>query len=382
MRRPLIVLAVVTALLGGLAPGASAAQRVRFEHRGDYVELGQTTMNFLPRRVEVRTMDLEGAQTISCVNRPCRQAGLDGTDFRVARNLRIFLEIPSDEFKGSDEELQAVVWGQSRATAIFTDGFESGDLSRWSGGHAGSVVVTAAAARLGTRGARVQAGTSCAAGDTVEILPPPATITGLREACRHLSAAGVEVVDPGATLRAGEQLSLGEGFTASADLTLEIAPTLAPFAWLRDASAANETRYTAEFHLRLDALALGPGDRLEHLVAHGGGGGPTFRLVLQSDGAGGIEALLEARRDDGSYAATPAGQEVAIPAGWHRLRLAWEAGAGTGSLVLTLDGALATQLTGLANAARRVDHVDWGSPAGSLAGAGGFLDLDAFASWN
>ncbi len=268
------------------------------------------------------------------------------------------------------------------AEAIFTDGFESGDLSRWSGGHAGSVVVTAAAARLGTRGARVQAGTSCAAGDTFEILPPPATITGLREACRHLSAAGVEVVDPGATLRAGEQLSLGEGFTASADLTLEIAPTLAPFAWLRDASAANETRYTAEFHLRLDALALGPGDRLEHLVAHGGGGGPTFRLVLQSDGAGGIEALLEARRDDGSYAATPAGQEVAIPAGWHRLRLAWEAGAGTGSLVLTLDGALATQLTGLANAARRVDHVDWGSPAGSLAGAGGFLDLDAFASWN
>ncbi len=133
MRRPLIVLAVVTALLGGLAPGASAAQRVRFEHRGDYVELGQTTMNFLPRRVEVRTMDLEGAQAISCVNRPCRQAGLDGTDFRGARNLRIFLEIPSDEFKGSDEELQAVVWGQSRATAIFTDGFESGDVVRVAG---------------------------------------------------------------------------------------------------------------------------------------------------------------------------------------------------------------------------------------------------------
>ena len=266
--------------------------------------------------------------------------------------------------------------------AIFTDGFESGDTARWASTQEGSLQVTSGAARLGARGLAAAAGASCAAPDQL-VFEPPATTTleGTHLACREILANGVEVVALGATLRAGESIRLGDEVFTSADLALEIDPSLTPFSSVRDTSPAAETTYVADFHLRLDDLALGATDRLEHFVASGSGGGVTFRLVLQPDGAGGVEALLEARRDDGTFAVTPAGQQIAIPAGWHRLRLAWQAGAGSGSLSLTLDGTPAGQLTGLANGARRVDTVEWGVVGGSLDATSGSIDLDAFASW-
>jgi hypothetical protein len=128
-------------------------------------------------------------------------------------------------------------------------------------------------------------------------------------------------------------------------------------------------------------LTLSPGDRLEQFVAQGSSG-VTFRLVLRSDGAGGHEALLEARLDDGTFVLTPPGQEVALPNGWHRVRLEWRAGAGNGSLSLSLDGVLATELTNLANGNRRIDRVEWGVVGGVLTGASGSLELDTFSSWN
>jgi len=265
---------------------------------------------------------------------------------------------------------------------IFSDGFESGDVSAWSGITAGSIQVLGSASRIGTRGLRVKAGTSCVAGDFVALEPPLLTIQGTHEACRELSAEGVEVVSPGAVLRAGELISLGDGFLASADLTLEIDPLLTPVAWVRDPSPAGETTYTAEFHMSLDGLTLSAGDRLETLVAQSNAGDVTFRLVLQEDGVGGHEALLEARRDDGSFATTLPGQEAPISAGWHRVRLEWQAAAGTGSLSLSIDGVPSGQLSGLANGTLRVDSVDWGVVGGTLSGARGSIDLDGFASWN
>jgi hypothetical protein len=266
--------------------------------------------------------------------------------------------------------------------SIFTDGFESGDLSRWSSTPKGSLQVQAGSARLGSHGLEATAGTSCAGPDSLVLEPPTTTIQGTHEACRTISASGVEVVSPGATLRAGESVDLGNGFFTSDELVVEIDPLLTPFSSVEDRSPTAESSYVADFHLRVDNLTLGAADRLEHLVAKGSGAGVSFRLVLQSDGASGIEALLEARRDDGTFAATPAGQEVAIAAGWHRLRLAWLADAGAGSLALALDGTPAGELTGLANGARRVDSIEWGVVDGSLDGASGSIDLDAFASWN
>lgn len=245
----------------------------------------------------------------------------------------------------------------------------------------GALEVAAAAARVGSRGLRLQAGTACVADDFVSIVPPPPTVQGVQEACRELSIAGVEVVDPGATLRAGERVALGEGLVVGSDLSVEIAPELSPFASVRDDSPADETGYVAEFDLRLDSLVLGGADRLELLVARSAAGEVTFRLVLQSDGGGAHEAFLEARLDSGAFVSTPAGSEAAIAAGWHRLRLEWAANAGSGLLSLKLDGAGAGSLTGLANGGQRVDHVDLGAVSGDLSGAAGTLDLDQFGSW-
>ena len=131
-----------------------------------------------------------------------------------------------------------------------------------------------------------------------------------------------------------------------------------------------------------NGLTLGAGDRLELVVARSASEEPSFRLVLQPDGVGGAEALLEARRDDGTYASTSAGQEIALPAGWFRLRLDWRAGAGDGFLSVSVDGVPSGDLTALTNGARRVDTVDWGVVGGSLAGTTGSIDLDGFLSWN
>jgi hypothetical protein len=137
----------------------------------------------------------------------------------------------------------------------------------------------------------------------------------------------------------------------------------------------------AEFDVRLDALALGGSDRLEMLVARRNAGGEPFRLVIQSDGASGHEAFLEARLDNGTFVATFPGQEVAITNGWHRLRVEWQAGAGSGVLRLSADGGQLNELIGLTNSAQRVDSVDWGVVSGSLDGASGSIDLDSFRSW-
>ncbi len=265
------------------------------------------------------------------------------------------------------------------ANSIFTDGFESGNLSAWSETR-GAAELVSAAARIGTRGARLPVGTSCTALDLV-VFPPPPTLSGTHEACLEIQLGAVDIVAPGATLRAGERITVADGFKASADLTLALDPALLPLAWLRDTSPAGESGYTADFHANFDNVSLAPGNRLEHLVGWSDSAGPSFRLVLQPDGGGGLEARLEARLDDGTFAATAAGSEAPIAAGWHQLRVIWKAGAGDGSLTLWVDGAEVAALTSLTNGGRRVDGVDWGVAGGSLVGAGGTLDLDAFSSW-
>jgi hypothetical protein len=261
----------------------------------------------------------------------------------------------------------------------FEDGFESDGLAPWD--PTGGVESLSAAAAAGVRGARVPLGSSCSGEAVVSLEPPPFTVQGLHEACVELTAAGVEVVAPGAELRAGESIHLGEGFSASADLTLELDAALVPFAWLRSPSWGEATEFAVELWLRLDGMSLAGGDRLEHLVARAADARETFRLVLEPDGAAGIRAVLEARLDGGSYALTVPGGEAPMPTGWRRLTLMWQAAGGNGRLALFVDGVLATELVGLANAGQRVAGVDWGVVGGDLAGAAGFLEIDGFRSW-
>jgi hypothetical protein len=260
------------------------------------------------------------------------------------------------------------------------DGFESGDLSHW-GESNGSVVVQAESAALGTRGARVKAGTACSGVDVLVLGPTPSTAQGDHEACRELQAAAVEVVAPGASFRAGERIVLGEGFSTSADVAFELDPLLTPFSRVHRDLPSERTELTTELWLRLDDLTLGAGDRLEHLVGYSAAGEAAFRLVFGADGGGGVQAFLEARLEGGGGAATPGGSEVAIPSGWHRLRLEWAAGAGDGRLLLSLDGVPSAALSGLTNSSESVAGVDWGVAGGSLGATSGYLEVDAFRAW-
>lgn len=261
-----------------------------------------------------------------------------------------------------------------------SDGFESGDLSSWDAAQ-GSWVVQAASAALGTRGARVRVGSTCSGSDVLVLGPAPPTVQGEHEACRELEAAEVEVVDPGASFRAGERILLGEGFSTSADLSFELDPLLTPFSRIHRDLPSERTDLTLELWVRLDDLVLGAGDRLEHLVGYSAAAVAAFRLVLESDGGSGVRALLEARLDGGGEAVTPGGSEVAIPSGWHRLRLEWAAGAGDGRLLLSLDGVPSAALNGLTNPAEGVSSVDWGAAGGDLGGPSGFLEIDGFGAW-
>ena len=183
----------------------------------------------------------------------------------------------------SATEIQALP--PSSAERIFGDGFESGTTAGWDAS-VGVVDVLAAAARIGARGARVKAGTSCTGPDQL-ILPPPPIVQELHEACREIQVGAVEVIAPGGEFRAGETISLGNGFSASGDLTVTLDSQLTPVGWLRDDSPNDESSYTAEFHLNLDSLTLGAGDRVEHFVAADATAESSFALVLQSDGGGG-----------------------------------------------------------------------------------------------
>jgi hypothetical protein len=122
------VLAAVVALVAVMAPAAVAKpDAVRLDAAGTYDDPGVTTVSFRTnqRKARVRTVGLSGFGTVNCTNTACQDLGLDGTEVAVSRDLDLILS-----FKGSDEELQAIVRGRSRGSFIFTDGFESGDLAR------------------------------------------------------------------------------------------------------------------------------------------------------------------------------------------------------------------------------------------------------------
>ncbi|NND76133.1 MAG: hypothetical protein HKN44_14105 [Ilumatobacter sp.] len=115
---------IVVPVSGGPAQ-AAPPERATMDVAGTYDGHGAVDVRVErnQRRVHVRTSGFQGSAIVACTNQTCTERGLDGSMVAVARDLDIVLD-----FKGSDEELQAVR-GRSQGTAIFTDGFESGDLS-------------------------------------------------------------------------------------------------------------------------------------------------------------------------------------------------------------------------------------------------------------
>jgi precorrin-6B methylase 2 len=70
-----------------------------------------------------------------------------------------------------------------------------------------------------------------------------------------------------------------------------------------------------------------------------------------------------------------------LPAGWNEIEVDWQAGAGTGSLTVSVNGAPDVGLTGVDNDEQRVDEVSLGYVGGSITTTSGSMDLDEFTSF-
>ena len=267
------------------------------------------------------------------------------------------------------------------ADLIFSDGFESGDTSAWSGSWSRDAQVLGSAAVSGAYGLQATVGVTCSPDDLTINSPP--MISGDFEACNSVTASGVEVISPGATFLAGASITLANDFSVAsgAGLTALIDPSLpTPFAWVRDDSPTAETLYSAIFHLRLDALNLAIGDEIGHLVGFSSNDEPQFRVVLRKN-----PTLLEdrlailARQDGGGF--VEHSSEFLLPAGYNRIEIAWRAGAGDGELLVSINGAPLSGLAGLDNDGSRIDYVKWGAVDGTPTSTTGEMELDEFFSF-
>ena len=150
---------------------------------------------------------------------------------------------------------------------------------------------------------------------------------------------------------------------------------------MRDDSPIAETTYTAVSHLRLEALSLGIGDELDHFVGYSSNGDPHFRVVLRKD-----PTLLEnrlailAREDDGTF--REHSSEFLLPEGYNRIEMAWRAGAGDGELLVSINSAPLSGLTGLNNGSSQIDFVRLGAVDGTLASTTGAMEMDEFVSFS
>lgn len=208
----------------------------------------------------------------------------------------------------------------------------------------------------------------------------PAQIQGFFGACDDLVVQGVEVVGAGTIFQAGQSIALGDGFgvAAGAELTAILATPLSPFAYVTDDTPAAATLYSAEYRLDLAGLTIGAGDTIASLVGLAQDGVEHFRIVLSHHaGTGEDRVRVCAREDDGGLLD---GQELLLPPGYNLIELRWAAGAGSGSLLLAINGSVFTGLTGLDNDQARIDRVRWGAVDGVVEASSGSLAQDEFAS--
>ena len=197
-----------------------------------------------------------------------------------------------------------------------------------------------------------------------------------------VDAAGLQVTTPGATLRAGSLISLGEGFVVASGATFaaELEGSLtAGDRYIEDTSPIAETVYNVHFSILLDQMNLSAGEVIEHLAGYSELGAEEFKVTIQSDGAG-LALVLESRHGGGTTQ-TPAGQEIPLAAGWNEVDVQWLAGAGDGQLLVSVNGAAALGLAALDNPGSLIESIRWGVIGGDVESASGFLHLDAFSSW-
>ena len=245
---------------------------------------------------------------------------------------------------------------------------------------AGSLEVTAAAALGGSLGLEVVLGGPCSPN---ELVVPGPTASGDYTVCLDITAAGVEIVGAGATFTASRRIALGDGFAVGpgVDFTAIIDEQVYPYAFVVDSTPSDLATYGVVFQIDLDGLTLGPDDELHTLAGIAADGTVLFRIVLLRNAALGENRLvLHARLDDGSYAETPPGEQLLVPAGSSTIELSWKADDGDGHLLVALNGMPLVGLAGLDNGDGRLDAVDWGAVWGEVAATTGSLYLDEYDS--
>ncbi len=252
---------------------------------------------------------------------------------------------------------------------------------------AGSLEVKLAATAGGSFGLQVNVEKTPCSPDDLIINSPPLLpdINGDFEACKTITAGGVQVITPGATFTAGESIILEDNFSVglAAPFTVRLFENLGtPFAYVEDDTPNSETSYQAVFWMNIDGLTLAGDDRLEVLNGYSEGGQIQFQLILKRNMSLGENRLvLAARRNDGSFAETPFGQERLVPSGYNEIGMRWFPGAGNGYLTASLNGASGPGLSGLNNSNSRVDFVRLGAVGGTLdPSTSGFFYLDEFES--
>lgn len=92
------------------------------------------------------------------------------------------------------------------------------------------------------------------------------------------------------------------------------------------------------------------------------------------------QLLLSVRQDDGSYLTTSAGEELPLQAGWNKIEIDWQTGAGTGSFEVELNDAAVSGFSAIDNDAQRLDEVRMGNVGGTSTAASGSMDFDDFVS--
>lgn len=243
---------------------------------------------------------------------------------------------------------------------------------------AGSLAVTDTAAYNGVYGLEVTVGSNCTA-DSDPVFEND-TVTGDEpfEGCNSITAGNNFVVVNGgnATFTAGSRITLQNGFSVQSGgtLTVQIDPSMTPFAWVEDDSPNSENTYNARFYVNLDLLTLGSGDELVHFVAYGGSTVEELRLVITS----GKSLVLEVRDDTGGYASPP---PPAVPTnlGWNKIDISWVAAPGA-TVSLTVNDGTPAQVTA-DTSTRRIDSIQWGAVGGTVAGSSGTIIQDDFSSW-
>ncbi len=245
---------------------------------------------------------------------------------------------------------------------------------------AGQLGVNNAAAKDGAFGLQVTPGSTCAGPTHLEV--DEASIAGDRTGCSTITVkqgevAGTSVFTAGDAIVI-ESLSVAPG----AELTARLDQAQSPFAWVGTNTPSAEKSYIARFKMNLDMAMIGASDRFAVLEGTDAAGRIWAEVRLKRNQAlAENRMVLAARRDDGSVAETPFGEEILVPAGWNEVEMRWNAAAGTGSLLVRLNGGAAVGLTGLANAAGSIDDARLGAVSGEPTMTSGSFYLDSFESF-